>query len=73
MMPLDAIRIINTSEDARWNLDQTVTKYYVVKFMVGTHGPFTDRFEQAGFTAQQRDARLLALARELWVEPPAHP
>jgi hypothetical protein len=69
MMPLDAVRIVKQYEDAKYNPDGSVTKLIKVVFMVGTHGPFTEPFDRDSFTAVARDARLQALARELWIEP----
>lgn len=59
------IKILRQIEDARFTADQT-TEYIVrVDFTVGKHGPFTERFPRATFTAQMRDDKLSAFAREV--------
>jgi len=61
------IKIIRQTEDARIGLDGAVTRQIRVEWLVGNHGPFTDRFPAEGFTAAVRDARIEERARELRV------
>lgn len=69
MMPPDALQIIKQYDDARYNPDLSTTRLIRVVYMVGKHGPFTEDFDKATFTAATRDARLQQLAREIWIEP----
>jgi len=71
MFTPNLIRIVGQTDDARYNPDGTVTRLIAVKFMVGTHGPFTEKFVREGFTAVARDAKLNAFGQEIWIDPPA--
>lgn len=67
MMPPDPpYKIITTAEDATFNGDGTVTHQIRVKFMVGTHGPFSERFDKATFSQQMVDAKLRPFAGQIW-------
>jgi hypothetical protein len=59
------VKIARQIEDARF--DQDGTTHYIIRvdFTVGKHGPFTERFDRATFTAQIRDDKLNAFAREV--------
>lgn len=59
------VTITRQIEDARYDQDGS-TRYIVrVEFMVGKHGPFVERFDRPTFTAQGRDDKLNAFAREV--------
>lgn len=60
------VKIISQAEDAAF-VDGQVTRAIVVRFRVGTHGPFSVKLDKDGFTAQKRDDAVNALARELRV------
>lgn len=63
---LDAdIKITRQIEDARFDQDGTTHYHVRVEFMVGKHGPFVERFDRPTFTAQTRDDKLTAFAREV--------
>lgn len=61
------VTIIRQTEDARIGPDGVVLRQIRVEWMLGKHGPFTDRFPKEDFTAAVRDAQLEARARELRV------
>jgi hypothetical protein len=59
------IKIIRQIEDARFDQDGTTHNIIRVEFTVGKHGPFVERFDRVTFTAQGRDDKLSAFAREV--------
>ncbi len=58
------VKIIRQTEDATF-ADGVTTRWIVVTFRVGPHGPFTVKVPKDGFTAQKRDDAVMALAREV--------
>lgn len=60
------VTIIRQTEDATF-ADGKTTRWIVVAFRVGDHGPFTVKVAKDDFTAQKRDDAVNALARELRV------
>ncbi|HEV3059061.1 MAG TPA: hypothetical protein VGY48_12495 [Vicinamibacterales bacterium] len=64
MLPDDVV-ITKQSQDAIWNPDGTSTSIIRVQFMVGKHGPFTEKFQKDGFNAAARDAKLTQFAYEV--------
>lgn len=64
-MLADDIKITKQVEDARYALDGTRAAFIRVEFFVGKHGPFVERFEKDGYTAQTRDDKLTAFAAEV--------
>jgi hypothetical protein len=56
-------------EDARWDASGRSRPIIRVEFMVGTHGPFVERFEKETFSADTRDQQLNTFAREIRTEP----
>lgn len=64
-MSLDAdIRVTKQMEDATYIDDKRISTIRV-EFRVGTHGPFVERFAKEEFTAEARDRKLNAFAREI--------
>lgn len=59
------IKVTRQIQDAIFNADGTSTGIVRVEFMVGKHGPFIEKFPRDGFTAQLRDDKLAAFAREV--------
>jgi hypothetical protein len=59
------VTIIQQMQDAKFNIDGTVTSQIRIEFMVGKHGPFSERFAKEGFTATKRDEALNTFAREV--------
>lgn len=59
------ITVIRSVEDSRYKLDGTRDPYIRIEFMVGPHGPFTERFPKDGYNAFVRDEKLNAWAREV--------
>lgn len=59
------VKVTKQVEDARYALDGTRTAFIRVEFFVGKHGPFVERFEKDGYSAQVRDDRLTAFAAEV--------
>lgn len=64
-MLADDVKITKQVEDARYALDGSRTSFIRVEFFVGKHGPFVERFEKDGYSAQTRDDRLTAFALEV--------
>lgn len=64
---LDAdIRIVSINEDNRFDVDTGDRKAILrVTFKVGSHGPFVERFDKAAYSADARDEKLNAFAREV--------
>lgn len=64
---LDAdIKVIKIIEDNRVDLATLArTPIVRVSYMVGNHGPFTERFDKATYTAAVRDQKLNDYAREV--------
>lgn len=58
-------KILNQAQDAKFNRDGSTTPQIRVTFMVGTHGPFAERFDKDGYTAAVADARLRPFATEI--------
>jgi hypothetical protein len=61
----DDIRIIRVQQDARFSEQGKSVPDIRVEFMVGDHGPFSERFEKAGYTADKRNERLNTFAEEI--------
>jgi hypothetical protein len=60
------VRIVAINEDNRFDVDTGDRKAIVrVTFKVGSHGPFVERFDKATYTADVRDDKLNAFAREV--------
>jgi hypothetical protein len=59
------IEIAKISEETQYNKDFSRTGYIRVEFHVGKHGPFVQRFQKDGFTADIRDQGLNAFAQEV--------
>lgn len=59
------VTIITSVEDTRYQRDGTRTAIIRVEFMVGKHGPFTERFPKESYTAIVRDNKLNDFAREV--------
>jgi hypothetical protein len=59
------IDIITSVEDTRYQRDGTRTAIIRVEFMVGKHGPFTERFPKDSYSAFVRDDKLNGFAREV--------
>lgn len=64
-MLADDVKITKQVEDSRYALDGTRAAFIRVEFYVGKHGPFVERLEKDGFSAQTRDDRLTAFAAEV--------
>lgn len=59
------VEITKQVEDAKYNRDGTRTSFVRIEFHVGKHGPFVERLDKATYSAQTRDDRLNAFAREV--------
>jgi hypothetical protein len=58
------VKVLKQTQDARFENGATIP-FIRVTFTVGTHGPFIQKFDLDGFTAQKRDDGLNAFAREV--------
>lgn len=62
----DDVKIVSINEDNAFNPDTGDRKAIIrVTFRVGTHGPFVERFDKIGYSAEVRDAKLMEWAREV--------
>lgn len=59
------IEVIGTVEDTRYQRDGTRSALIRIEFMVGKHGPFTERFPKETYNAMVRDTKLNDFAREV--------
>lgn len=59
------IEITKQITDVKYNRAGEATYQIRVEFFVQKHGPFAERFDREGFTADARDQRLNAFAREV--------
>ncbi len=59
------VKVTRQMEDARWDATGRSRPIIRVEFMVGDHGPFVERFDKDGFSADVRDQKLNAFAREV--------
>lgn len=59
------IEIVRTTEDRKLDNVGTPVPFIRVEFKVGVHGPFIEKFNKADYTADVRDAKLNAFAREI--------
>lgn len=64
MLPTD-ITVTRQTQDAKWNPDGTSSSFIRVEFMVGKHGPFTEKFDKDTYSMAVRDAKLTAFATEV--------
>lgn len=67
---LDAdVKISKITELRRVDPDQNTYSEIRVDFRVGAHGPFTERFVKDTYTADARDQKLNAFARDVRTTP----
>ncbi len=61
------IEVTRQLEDRRYERDGTAVPFIRVEYYVGTHGPFTEKFDKTETWHEQRDARLNAEALKIRV------
>ena len=49
---MENVSDVHVTQSARMKLNGQVTPIHQVQYMVGGHGPFTDTYEEEGFTPQ---------------------
>ena len=59
------IKVTRQIEDRRIGEHDDIVSIIRVEFKVGNHGPFVERFPKETYSAQVRDDKLNAFAREV--------
>ena len=65
-VPEPPYQVVKTYQDATFLNDGDVRHEVRVTFMVGKHGPFSERFAKAEFSREVVDRRLRPFALEVW-------
>jgi hypothetical protein len=59
------VKVVRTTEESLYDQALKKTTYIRVEFLVGDHGPFTEKFGKDGYSALVRDQKLNDFAREV--------